>query len=265
MYSAVHLGFKFLQYWVFANNGAGHGVHSPFVYDFIRNVLLPSKGIENNLIEEKRKQLLKNKQSIWVKDLGAGSRLLSGSNRTIQSIAASSLKPPKFGALFTRIIQYYNYKEVLELGTCLGITSSYLATSHPEVKVDTIEGAENIANYAASLFNELGLQNIRLHEGNFDDLLPDILAAKPAPYDFIYVDGNHRYEPTINYFKQLKQHIHEYSVIVFDDIHWSKEMEMAWEFIKADNCVSLTIDLFFVGLVFFRKEHLTPAHFSIRF
>ncbi len=265
MYSTFELGIRYIKYWLLANNGAGHGMHSPFVYDFIRNVLLPSKNIENIVIEEKRKKLLNNKQSIWVKDLGAGSRSLLGSNRTIQSIASSSLKPKKFGALFSKMIQYYKYKKVLELGTCLGITSSYLATSHNEVQVDTIEGADTIANYAAALFDELGLENIHLHQGNFDEVLPEILAKSNKSYDFIYVDGNHRYEPTINYFKQLKEQIHEYSVIVFDDIHWSKEMEEAWEFIKADKTISLTIDLFYIGLVFFRQEQLTPSHFSIRF
>lgn len=265
MYSSFELGWKYIQYWLTASNGAGHGVHSPFVYDFIRNILLPSKKAHFSVIEDKRKQFLNDQSSIWVKDLGAGSRSSLGSNRTIQSIASSSLKPKKFGVLFSSMIQQYNYKQVLELGTCLGITSSYLAMSHSKVNVDTIEGAETIALYASSLFKELKLNNIQLFQGNFDDVLPTLLSNKEEAYDFVYVDGNHRYNPTLSYFNLLKPYINEYSVIVFDDIHWSEEMEAAWEVIKADTSVSLTIDLFFVGLVFFRKEHLVPAHLSIRF
>ena len=114
-------------------------------------------------------------------------------------------------------------------------------------------------------FSNLGLNNIRLIEGNFDKTLKPTLNTLLVDVDFAFLDGNHRYQPTIDYFNQLLPHLNEHSVVVFDDIHWSKEMEQAWYEIQQNNMVTLSIDLFFVGLVFFKKDFKVKQHFSIRF
>ena len=57
------------------------------------------------------------------------------------------------------------------------------------------------------------------------------------------------------------------SIIILDDIHWSKEMEGAWEYVQQHPQVTTTIDLFFIGIVFLRKEfknkQLTENIFAI--
>jgi len=149
------------------------------------------------------------------------------------------------------------------LGTSLGISSAYLASGNPNGKLLTIEGASSISAVANKNFQSLGLTNIELLTGNFDIILPDILKASVP--DFVFIDGNHRKEPTLDYFHQLLKKAGESSIFIFDDIHWSREMEAAWHEIKNHSSVMLTVDLFFIGLVFFRPEFKVKQDFIIRF
>jgi len=184
--------------------------------------------------------------------------------RKVCDIARASLKPKRFGQLLFRIVDHYSPANILELGTSLGITTAYMAAANEQSKVVTMEGAATVAAVARKNFAKLGLQNIRLVEGNFDETLAATV-QQMGSIDLAFVDGNHRYEPTLRYFRELLPAMHEYSILIFDDIHWSKEMEQAWAEIQRDPAVTLSIDLFFIGLVFFRKEQKVKQHFTIRF
>jgi len=152
----------------------------------------------------------------------------------------------------------------MELGTSLGITTGYLALGNMEANVITMEGSVAIAEKALDNFRDMNLKNVKLVQGNFDDTLSKVLAALER-IDMAFVDGNHRKVPTLDYFRQLIRVMSPESVIVFDDIHWSREMEEAWEQIKQDSRVTLSIDLFFIGLVFFNPSFKVKQHFTIRF
>src|SRR5262249_27487483 len=106
--------------------------------------------------------------------------------------------------------------------------------------------------------------NIQVITGNFDDTLTGMLQQLPM-VDLAFLDGNHRLEPTLRYFEQVVSKVHEASVIILDDIHWSEEMEQAWKKIQQHPAVTCTIDLFFIGLVFFKEDIKTTQHFTIRF
>lgn len=214
-------------------------------------------------IESIRSLLLKNKTKIHVNDFGAGSAVIKTRNRVVADIASSSLKPVKYAQLLHRIAAYYHHNNIVELGTSFGVTAAYLAKSGAEM-LNTFEGSEAIAEMARDNFKLLDLQNIRVIEGNIDDTLTDFLCTS-AKIDMAFIDGNHRKVPTLRYFQELKPSCHKYSVLIFDDIHWSKEMEAAWTEIKNDSAVTLSIDLFFIGLVFFRNEFKIKQHFTIRF
>ncbi len=262
MYSTFQLLKKYLHYYLNASNGKGHGVHSPFVFDFIKNVLPDKKETSFKPIEELRKKLLQDETVIEVEDFGAGSAVIKNNKRQIRQIAASSLKKPKYARLLHRIIYYYKATSVLELGTSLGITSAYMATV-PGLKVHTLEGSVNIADKAYQNFNSLSFKNIRITKGNFDLTLSQVL--QESKYDFIFIDGNHRKQPTLEYFNKMLPYINDNTIVVFDDIHWSAEMEEAWDIICKDETITLSIDLFFVGIIFFRKEFKVKQHFCIRF
>lgn len=208
--------------------------------------------------------MLKDETVIPITDFGAGSRLNLSQERKVSAIAKSSLKPKKYSQLLFRMVNYFQPSFVLELGTSLGITSSYLASGNNNAKVITMEGSPHVAAIARKNFEWLQLKNISVIEGNFDDTLPKLISSTQTA-DFVFIDGNHRKEPTIRYFEQLLPKISSNSIFIFDDIHWSKEMEEAWETIKQHNAVTLSIDLFFIGIIFFRKEQKEKQHFTIRF
>lgn len=240
-------------------------MHSPFVFDFIERVLNNKNHYQPpSSIEHLRRELLRDKTVLEIQDLGAGSRISASKRRTVQEVAATAVKPRKFGHFFYRLVKHYQPNVILELGTSLGVTTSYLATANPSARVVTIEGSEAIYRTAQKNFQQLGLQNIKGLQGNFDTVLPSVLTGLDS-IDLAYVDGNHRYTPTIEYFHQLLKKTHNHSALIFDDIHWSREMEEAWSAIKNHPEVYCTVDLFFLGLVFFRKEFKEQQHFSIRF
>jgi predicted O-methyltransferase YrrM len=162
------------------------------------------------------------------------------------------------------MVDYYKVNTVVELGTSLGVTTGYLAAANLKGKVYTFEGAKEVAKVAIENFATLSLEHIKLIDGNFDETLQPALEDIDK-VDLAFVDGNHRKEPTIEYFNKLLEKASERSIFIFDDIHWSGGMEEAWEHIKQHPMVTLTIDLFFIGLVFFRKEQKVAQHFSIRF
>ena len=265
MYTHFQLAKKFFAYFLSASHSKGHGVHSPFVFHFIKFIKNDTKEYDCYApIEKLRKRLLRNTATIEVRDFGAGSTVIKTNKRRVDKMAASSLKPRKFAQLLFRIVKWQQPKTILELGTSFGISSAYMASAHKEAKLYTLEGAPSIAAIAQSNFKQLGIQNAELVMGDFSKTLTPLLGSIPA-IDLAFVDGNHRKQPTLEYFYQLLNKVQDSSILIFDDIHWSKEMEEAWEEIKINSRVTLTIDLFFIGLVFFKKDFKEKQHFSIRF
>jgi predicted O-methyltransferase YrrM len=265
MYSSFSIAIKYLDYLLRSANGRGHGIHSPFVFEFITRVMNDdTRYPEYEIAEDLRRKLLKDETVLTVEDLGAGSGIAGSQHRSVSSIARHAAKPPKYARLLFRMIKFYKPSLILELGSSLGITTSYLSLADTDAKVITMEGAIEIAEKAKQHFSLLGLKRTELVTGNFDNTLPALLSDLPA-VDFAFIDGNHRQEPTERYFRQLLTRVNNDSVFVFDDIHWSREMEAAWKSIRENPAVTCSIDLFFIGIVFFRKECKEKQHFAIRF
>lgn len=240
-------------------------MHSPFVFDFILNVLNNKSNYQPQLeIEQLRNQLLKDKRIVEIEEMGAGSRIDSSKQRAVSQLARSALKSKRLAQVLFRLARHYQPKTIVELGTSLGITTCYLSKANPASSIITIEGNDATATIAKENFQKLGCANIQLLQGNFDNLLPNIMSQLPF-IDLAYIDGNHRYEPTINYFRQFLSKTHNDTILVFDDIHWSAGMEKAWEEIKTHPSVQYTIDIFFLGFVFFRQEFKVKQNFLVRF
>ncbi|RYZ90155.1 MAG: class I SAM-dependent methyltransferase [Proteobacteria bacterium] len=244
-----------------------HGLHSPFVYALYRDIIRhrhPAP-LGTSSVEALRQSLLHSKQTLTVTDLGAGSRR-SGSNvRAISTIARNAQKPARYAWLLHRLVLHFNAKYVLELGTSLGLTTAYMANAVAQTSGElySFEGCPNTAALARTHLDQLGYPDVRLVVGNLDDTLAETVAKLPQ-IDLAFFDANHRYEPTVQYFMTCLPYIHNDSLFIFDDIHWSEGMEQAWESIKAHPAVQVTVDLFGVGLVFFRREQ-PKQHFVLRF
>lgn len=220
------------------------------MFDFYVSIL-ESEKVPDNLqqISDLRHSLLNSYELIEVVDLGAGSKNKSKS-RSVHSHVKSSQKPHKWANLLFNLIDYYQYKNVVELGTSFGLTTAYLAST--KANVISFEGDPTILSYAKSNFKKLSLQNIDVILGNINDTLPKYLDSVDS-LDFVFFDANHTYSATISYFNQCLLKSHEDSCFVFDDIYWSNEMKIAWNEIKNNSQVSLSIDLFHLGIVFFKK------------
>ena len=239
-----------------------HGVHSPFVYGLVTRCFYDKRTYSGyELISRYRKTLLKNTSSIEVKDFGAGSRVFRSTQRRVSDIARTAGISKKRARLLNRMVRYLRIENALEIGTSVGIGSVAMAAENT-VRVTTLEGCPATAEIARENFNAFGFESIISKVGEFNELLndPDILVSS---YDLIYFDGNHQKQASIDYFETLLPLAHNDSVFIFDDIHWSPEMTEAWEIIKAHPSVKVSIDTFFWGMVFFRKEQ-EKQHFVIR-
>jgi predicted O-methyltransferase YrrM len=229
-----------------------HGVHSPFVYRLIDEVIYdftPKKVYEE--IEALRKQLLNDNRTIKVIDLGAGSKVNNDQTKKISEIARSALKPPRLAQLLYRLAADLKPGNIIELGACLGITTVYLQKAAPAAKVYTLEGSPEIAAVALRTFADANTTSIKEITGNFDDTLPGLIKQLDQ-VDFVFVDGNHQKAATLRYFEWCLPKVHEGTLLIFDDIYWSEGMKQAWSEIKAHPKVTVTIDLFWIGLVFFK-------------
>jgi len=241
-----------------------YSLHSPFVFDFFNQVLLQSnRNKHSDIIELQRKKWLNNLDSIEVADFGAGSKGKIKSTRKVSDIARNSLVKPKYGRMLYQIAKHYDCKNILELGTSLGIGSAYLALSNPLCHITTIEGCPNTAALAQETFKQLNLTNVELIVGQFDDVIPQIINQKNY-FDLIFIDGNHRSPAMLKYFELLLPQISEQSIVIFDDIHWNADMKQGWENIKLHPHVTLSINVFQMGIVFFHSQR-AKQHFTLKY
>ncbi len=238
-----------------------HGLHSPFMYNLATQCFYDKTNYpEYKLLKKYYKQLAHDQRIIKVKDLGAGSKKLASENRKvsdISKISGSSYKEMKF--LF-RLSRYFQPKSVLELGTSLGKSAFSLALGNPNASIITVEGSKSVFDITKEYFEKNHIKNIELINADFDDFINGLTSLK---FDFIYLDGNHRFKPTLNYFEKLLPFIHNDTIVLLDDIYWSNEMKTAWIQLKKHPQVRQSIDTFHYGFLFFRKEQFSQ-HFYIR-
>jgi predicted O-methyltransferase YrrM len=264
-YTFFQLAIRYMRYYFTAMNGRGHGIHSPFVYAFVRQVLLDDQTHPAfEPIEEMRARLLKDTRELNLTDYGAGSGTGLEKLRTVAHIARTAAKPARLAQLLFRSARYFNTLVIVELGSSLALTTAYLAASDPNARIFSIEGDPALAAIARENLASLGSSNAEIITGNFDDQLQPLLARLPET-NLVYIDGNHRLEPTLRYFEHALATAGPETVIILDDIHWSAEMEAAWEKIKGHPAVTATIDIFYLGYVFLRPEFKERQHFLIRY
>ena len=238
-----------------------HGVHSPFVYKLITQCLYDRKKYsEYTKLTEYREHLYNSLESIDVTDFGQGSRVFKSDKRKITAIAKNAGITPKRQRLLFRIMRYLHVDTALELGTSLGLATSALSVANPSAKINTVEGCPNTSEVAQKYFNDFQLKNIRLHTKDFEAYLAE---NDSEEQQLVYIDGNHNKEKTLQYFKTLLKQTTNDSVFIFDDIYWSPKMTEAWQEIIQHPKVTVSIDTFYWGFVFFRSEQ-PKEHFNIR-
>jgi predicted O-methyltransferase YrrM len=244
---------RYLKYIMSAQNRKGHGIHSPFVFDLVSRVFRnKTDPAVVYYIEKVRKRLLRDTRIIDVNDLGSGSETGKNTPRKVSDIVRHSAVPEKYGKLLANMAAEYGGSLIVEFGTSLGISTMYMASRAGDSVIYSMEGCPATAEIAVSNFNEAGLNNIRLHTGSFRENIPGIIGIQKRP-GLIFIDGDHRKEPLIEYFEKMADISDNNTVIIIDDINYSKEMEEAWIEIRKHERVSVTIDICRMGIVFFRK------------
>lgn len=259
-YSSIQLAFRYFDY--IKKSKTRYRVHSPFVFRLIEDVFRNQPPFyAYRKIEDWRDQLLEDSSLISPQNLGAGSRLKAA--RTVKQIANRSLTPPYQSEWLFGLVNYFNAKAIVELGTSLGVSTAYLASASKSSTVYTFEGNGELLEVAKRGWDSLKLKNIVTKAGNIDDELHTFLETHSAAIDLVFMDANHTYEATVSYFNSLLPHLNKNAVIIVDDIHWSAGMEKAWEEIINSTEVSISIDLFHKGFLFFRKD-IEKEHFVLR-
>lgn len=238
-----------------------HGIHSPFVYKLVTDCFYDlKKHKEYEVLKKYRQDLLNNSTRIQVTDFGSGSRVFQSSFRMVSQIAKTSGSTCKRSKLLLRLVKYFGPKNMLELGTSLGIGTSALSLGNEHANITTIEGCPEIGNISQDQFDKYHFSNTHLHIGPFKSVLKKLT---PITYDLVFFDGNHDKRATLDYFDILIGSINNDSVFIFDDIYWSKPMSEAWAIIINHPKVTVSIDTFYWGIVFFRKEQV-KEHFTVR-
>ena len=249
-FSKLRLILRYLSYRIRAVNA--HSLHSPFLFNLYTEAISrqePDAALQK--LDALRRDLRKETRSILCTPLGtqSGPQI----QRKISDFARDSGKSIEMVHLLYRLARYLNPKSIIELGTGLGISTSYLAAGAGDARIVTVEGCPATATEAQKHFESACLNDIQQITGNFDDVLPELL-ENYYPVDLLFIDGNHTREATLRYFQTCLPYTGPSSLIIVDDIHWSPGMEAAWEDIKQHPDVTITLDLFHLGLVFFRKE-----------
>lgn len=260
----IQLIIRYLRYVI--NSKTRYTIHSQFVYKFI-NEVLRNKSKLNDFSElwDYRKNIVSRNDIIETVDFGSGAGNSAYKTKYLKYGKLASLRShsKKELELLYRIAHQYKPEVILELGTSAGISTAYLSKASPQSRIITMEGCANLVAEAKNSLQSYGVSNVEMYTGNFDNNLQGVL-DKETKLDIVFFDGNHRKDPTLRYFNQCVELSTENTIFVFDDIHWSKGMEEAWEIIKKDERVSVTIDIFWFGICFFRKG-IEKQDFIIRY
>ncbi len=241
-----------------SKNNYGHGIHSPFVFNFVQSTL----HCEHNYycfdkIENIRRKNIQNQKNVNITDYGTGTNRIS----KVAAIAKTAIQNKKNAQLLFKIAHYIKAQYILELGTSLGISTAYLASHNSKCHCISMEGAKKIAQIAKQNHQVLGLNNIEIVIGDINQTLAEKL-NEINKLDLVYIDANHNYASLMQYFEQILNKIHENSVVVIDDIYWSEGMLKAWNEIKQHPTTTCTIDIYYMGIVFF-KPFLHKENFKL--
>lgn len=254
------------QYLLYLLKAKGlHGLHSPFVFDLAKNVLDDRhKYPEYEIMLNQRKRLLSNRSLIETVDFGskAGNKDFTTYRQRVQKLTKQRSHSVRCNQLLFRLSRFYKPQFVLEFGTATGLGAAALALGNPNAKIITLEGCASIASIADGSFERLNITNAEIVIGNFNTVLSEVINRFPK-LDMVFFDGNHQKIPTLDYFHHCLTKAHNESVFIFDDIHWSAEMTEAWNEIQQHEDVTVSIDLFQFGLVFFNKS-LSKQHFILK-
>lgn len=238
-------------------------LHAPFVYQLANYVLEDNRTFYSfPIIEGFRKQLLRSKDEVEIKDFGAGSKIFSGNKRKVKHLAKYTAISHQAGKMLFRLIQFTKPKNMVELGTSIGVSALYQASAALKSKFITLEGSPEVAALAKKNFQAHGLSWIDVRSSDFDTGLPVVLEELHR-LDYIFMDGNHTKAANFRYFNMILPYLNSDSLVIIADIYWSQDMQELWESLIRHDKVTLSVDFYHFGVLFFKKEFRQKEHFAL--
>jgi len=260
----LYNSFHFIKYFLFSRHRKGHGINSPYIYDFIKNVLNNNtKDYQLKIIPKKANKLFKELSTIKHYDLSQVAKEKKYEVKPYKHYKKISV-PFKYGKILSYIIKHYSFKNIVELGTGYGISSAYMGLFNYQSLIYTVDASSELLNIAKLLWSRLSIKNIVPYNEIFDSALDKIL-SEIEYVDFAFIDGNHSYNALLNYYQKLKTKVNNASIFVLDDIYYSKSMKKAWKEICKDQDAKLTIDLCRFGIIFFTDKLIFKQHYTVRY
>lgn len=261
LFSLLYRFFEFIKHYIVGKNE--HGLHSPFVFELYTKTIQNHEFPYFEQLEQHYFELIHDHHLITNKNPGAGTSLHKELRVPIKKLARHSIKSLPWRKLICRLVDERKPKIIIELGTSFGITTAYMATMCPDAKIYTFEANPSLIKLSRDFFNIAGLTNIEIIEGNIDETLPAFLKQHPH-IDVAYIDANHRFAPTIKYVERIMECVSWKGLIIMDDIYWSYQMTKAWDAIASKKSVSVSIDLWQIGLLYFHSGQ-EKENFKLRF
>jgi len=237
-------------------------IHSPFVFELAQAVLEDRRDYYAfRDVEVLRARMLASEALLEVTDYGTGAEK-GLKKRTLRSIVRRAGSSARQGQRLFRLLQWLAPKTVVEMGSSVGISTLYMASAVRNARLVSLEGCPQTAEVARTNLEVLGLRHAEIITGPFEkNLIPALQQLRQV--DLVFVDGNHREKPTLDYFEQSLPFAHNHTVFVFDDTHWSAGMQAAWQRIQQHPRVTLSIDFYDFALVFLNPDFKVRQHWSI--
>lgn len=260
----VSISLKYLRHLISSGHRNGYGVHSPFLYDLVRNVIFNKVGLKVPVeILQWHRRMRSVSDRLVIHDHGAGSRITSGAGRKVATMVKHASVSESQGALLYRICSWYRPGLVIEFGTGLGISTGYLAAGSGSARVLTVEGSPEKHVYAIGQFPDNLSEKVEFLQGRFADLL-EMMAGRAGERTIVFIDGDHRYGPTIEKVDRFLNINLAEILFVLDDIHWSDEMEEAWKYCCDHPLIDVSIDLFRLGILI-KRPGIAKQHLKVNF
>jgi len=166
---------------------------------------------------------------------------------------ANTGKNKKWGTVLYLLAQEFHKTMGFELGSCAGLSASYLGSAPSMRKIVTVEGSAALADIAKTTVGEIDC-DIQVMNCLFSDAIEQQLPELDGKVDFLFIDGHHEKTATLLYFERAKKHVASGAIVVFDDISWSSDMREAWDILRQENEFQFAVDFGSIGVCLYNPD-----------
>lgn len=241
-----------------------HGTHSPFVYKLTDEVIydFSAKKIDDS-VEQQRKKLFDDDSSLILTENNECLGQLKLQQTTVKRLAKKLTNKKEVDRLIYRLVANRQPAVSLQIGTGLGVSAAYFSMANSRNPVKIIECEPEFSTVAQRIFSNLGIDNVELRTGNLQQLLHHTL-LNSTKLDIVYFNKFKDGETLFNLFGLCLAKADENSMFIIKGIYSDPSTKTMWAKIKELPEVTVTVDLFWIGLVYFKKDQ-AEEHFKIKF